>query len=134
MSKILSQILAGILGLTLSIYFVPGVKVAVYPDSSFFGFQLTAVWQVIMLLGIALGILNTFVKPIINLITLPLRILTLGIFSLIINMAIIWTIDLIFPEITIQLFLPLFWTSIIVWGLSIIFLRIFTKKEIPKEA
>jgi len=44
-----------------------------------------------------------------------LRILTLGLFGLIINMAIVWVVDVLFPELTIPGLIPLFWTTIIIW-------------------
>jgi len=127
--KLISQIIAGISGLALAIWLIPGVKVQVIPDSSFFGISLTANWHIIILLGIVFGIINTFLRPILNTITIPLRIITLGLFSLVINMAIIWGVDLIFQEITIGWFLPLLWTTIIIWGLSIILPTLFKKKE-----
>ncbi len=38
-----------------------------------------------LVLAVVLGLINVFVKPIINLLTLPVNILTLGLFSLVIN-------------------------------------------------
>jgi putative membrane protein len=37
------------------------------------------------ILAIVLGVINTFIKPVIGLLTLPITILTLGIFSLVVN-------------------------------------------------
>jgi len=42
-----------------------------------------------LILALLLSILNTFVKPILKIFTLPLNIITLGLFSFIINAAII---------------------------------------------
>ncbi len=120
MKKLLSQIIAGILGLWLAILFLPEVKVKILSDSSFFGIPLTNQWQIIVLVGVILGLLNFFVRPILSIITLPLRIITLGLFTLVINMVLIWSTDLIFQELTIPWFWPLFWTSSIIWGLGII--------------
>ncbi|MBZ1345355.1 MAG: phage holin family protein, partial [Candidatus Nealsonbacteria bacterium] len=75
-------------------------------------------WQSLLLAGLVLGLINFFIKPILKLITLPLRILTLGLFGLIINMAIIWMIDVLFPELIIQGIIPLFWTTLIVWTIN----------------
>jgi uncharacterized membrane protein YvlD (DUF360 family) len=41
--------------------------------------------------------------------------LTLGLFSLVINIAIIWTIDILFPELIITGIIPLLLTTLIVW-------------------
>lgn len=43
--------------------------------------------------GLALGIINFFVKPVLTLLTLPITILTLGLFLLIINGAMILLVD-----------------------------------------
>ncbi len=129
MRKIVSRIIAGILGLGIAVWFIPGIVLKVSPDSNFFGVPLTTEWHVIVLLGIVIGIINSFVKPLLDIITLPLRIITLGIFGFIVNIALIWAVDLIFPEITIGWFFPLLWTTLIIWGLNIILPALFTKKE-----
>ena len=129
MGKILSQLVAGILGLWLAVIFIHGIQIRILPDSNFFGIPLTAEWHIIVLLGLILGLLNVFVKPVLKIIALPLRIVTLGLFGLIINMALVWVVDLIFQEISIIWFWPLFWTTIIIWLLGLITPRLFEKKE-----
>jgi len=63
-------------------------------------------------------LVNSFIKPILKIITLPLRILTFGLFGLIINMLMIWLVDIFFPELIIAGLIPLFWLTFIVWILS----------------
>lgn len=106
------------IGGTLSIYladlFVTGVSLEIIPEQNvFFGIKFTEQWQLLLIVGGILGIINILVKPIISLLTLPLRILTLGLFPLIINMFIIWIIDIIFLELVIIGITPLFFTAII---------------------
>ena len=115
MEKLFWHIVAGILGIFLAVKFVPGVSLEVLPESSFFGIKLTQFWQILFLVGGILGLINFFIKPILDKITLPLKILTFGLFSLIINMVIIWILDILFLEFQILGFIPLFWTTIIVW-------------------
>ena len=115
MEKLFWRIVAGILGIFLAIKFVPGVSLEVLPDSSFFGIKLTQFWQILFLVGGILGLINFFIKPILDKITLPLKILTFGLFSLILNMVIIWILDILFLEFQILGFIPLFWTTVIVW-------------------
>ena len=128
MGKILSQLLAGVLGLWLAVIFIPEIQIRVLTDSNFFGIPLTAKWQVILLLGVILGLLNIFAKPILKIIALPLRILTLGLFSLVINMILIWAVDLIFREITIPWFWPILWTTLIIWFLTMAVPMLFVRK------
>ena len=120
MRKLLSQIIAAVAGLWLATMFVPGVVVITYPTSSFFGFSLTAQWEIFVVLGIVLGLLNYFLKPLLKLISLPLEIITLGLFTIAIDMVLIWVLDLMFDELTVPLFLPLLYTVLIILGLNII--------------
>ena len=118
-NRLILQIIAGILGLWLATQFVTGVILEIIPgQSEFFGIVFTERWQILVLVGAVLGLINFFIKPILKAITLPLRILTLGLFGLIINMLMIWVVDIIFPELTILGITSLFWTTICVWGVS----------------
>lgn len=114
MKKLLFQILAAGLGLWLATIFAPGVEVKLFSDSSFFGIGLTEQWQIFFLLGIILGLLNFFIKPILSAIALPLKIITLGLFSFAINIALIWILDVMFKELYIPLWLPLIYTALII--------------------
>jgi putative membrane protein len=121
LSRLLLHIIAGIISIWIVVSIVPGVKIEIIPNvSAFFEIQLIALWQVLILIGSILGLINFLIKPILNAITLPLKILTLGLFGLIINMAIIWIIDIMFLELKILGLIPLFWTAIIVWLTSFI--------------
>jgi len=110
MRNLFLQIVVGILGIFLAQKFVPGVEFA-------------GDWPPLALAGGILGLLNFFIKPILKFITLPLRILTFNLFSLVINMFIIWLVDIVFLELTILGIIPLFWTSLIVWGISFILIK-----------
>ncbi len=120
MRKLLSQIIAAIAGLWLATLIVPEVVVVTYPTSSFFGFPLTQQWEIFLVLGIVLGLLNHFLKPLLKLLALPFEILTLGLFTIAIDMALIWLLDMIFDELTVPFFLPLLYTVLIILGLNII--------------
>ncbi|PIR02683.1 MAG: hypothetical protein CO031_01795 [Candidatus Nealsonbacteria bacterium CG_4_9_14_0_2_um_filter_37_38] len=136
MRRLFLQIIAGILGLWLASKFVqflpwvtpPGVRIEVIPgQSSLFGINFTAVWQVLILIGCVFGFVNFFIKPVLKFITTPIRALTFGLFTLIINMALVWIVDVLFPELTIPGIVALFWTTIIIWILNFLLLK-FHKK------
>jgi len=112
------QIIGGILGIFLAVKFVPGVSLEILPESSFFGIKLTQFWQILILVGGILGLINFFIKPILDKITLPLKILTFGLFSLMLNMLIIWFLDILFLEFQILSLFPLFLTTIICWVIN----------------
>ena len=79
------------------------------------GVQISGDWKTLLLIGAILGAANFFLKPILDAISLPLKILTLGLFSLIVNMALVWLADVAFLELEISGLAALFWTTAIVW-------------------
>ena len=123
MKRLLAHFIFGFLGLCLAVLLVPGVKV----EGDFY-----QALKVLLFAGLVLGLVNYFIKPIIKLITLPLRIITLGLFSLVINMGIIWFIDVFFLEFSINGLYPLFLTSLIISLLGII-LKPLIERKIKKE-
>lgn len=119
-NKLISQIIASALGIFLAVHFVSGTSLHIIPgQSEIFDVPITETWQMFLVVGLILGLLNLFVKPILGLITLPLKILTLGFFSLVINMAMIWIVDVVFLELVINGLTSLFWTTMIVWGINL---------------
>jgi len=108
--NLISKIIAGILGIGISCYFIEGVT---------YDGKITT----ILFVGAILGLLNFFIRPIIEKITFPIRVLTLNLFTLVIVMLMIFVLDVIFPEtrFEVQGLTPLFFTSLIVWGTDILF-------------
>jgi putative membrane protein len=106
----LGQIIGGVAGIALASYLVPGV----HYDGNFI---------TLLLIGLILGILNFFIKPVLEVITFPLRLLTLNLFSIVIMMGLVWIADVLFvpPYFEIIGISALFWTALIVWFMSIIF-------------
>ncbi len=116
MKRLFWHIAAGILAIFLATKFISGVSLEVIPDRSiYFGIEFNREWKLLLLVGGILGLINFFIKPILDRITLPLKILTLGLFSLILNMAFIWLLDILFEEFEILGIIPLFLTTVIVW-------------------
>ncbi len=109
LGRMILHIISATLGLYLAARIVPGVE--------FYGTYLS-----LILIGVVLGLANFFVKPIVKAISLPAIILTLGLFSIVINMALVWLIgDVLFPEILeISGLMPLFWTTLIIWILNLL--------------
>lgn len=117
MAKLLFHIISGALGLFIAARFVPGV-------------DFTGTYKTLIIIGAVLGFINFFVKPVLDRITLPLRVLTFGLFSLIMNMFFVWLVaDVFFPaEMEIQGLIPLFWTTLILWALNF-FLGLYNSKR-----
>jgi len=64
--------------------------------------------------GILLGVVNSIIRPIAILLTLPMTILTLGLFLLVINAGMVALVAWMLPGMHIAGFGAAFWTSILV--------------------
>ena len=84
------------------------------------GFVVNGGLKEFILAGLLLGLLNLFVKPILKLISTPIIILTLGIFSLIINGFLLWLVSYLVPFVSIQTATALIWATIIVTFANVI--------------
>jgi putative membrane protein len=62
-------------------------------------------WQAALIAGILLGVLNTFVRPIFRLVSMPINVLTLGLFTLVINAVILEILDWLMDGFNISGFL-----------------------------
>ena len=82
------------------------------------GITFTGEWWKMIIVGAIFGLINSIIKPITKLLTLPLVIFTLGLFTLVIN-ALMLTITAALSEslnlgLQIDGFWPAFWGAIIV--------------------
>src|SRR5919201_5818999 len=83
-----------------------------------------ALWDSVRIKGTAayvigaavLGIANTFIKPVLALLTLPLIIITLGFFYFAINIAMVALAEWIAPQFSIDGFWTYVGTVVIVWA------------------
>lgn len=55
-----------------------------------------------LLASIVLALVNTFIRPILKVLTLPITLLTLGLFSLIINALMIMLVDVLVPGFVVD--------------------------------
>ena len=65
--------------------------------------------------GVVLGVVNAIIRPIAFILTLPVTILTLGLFLLVLNAAMVWLVGKIVTGFHAPWFMPAFLTSLIVW-------------------
>ena len=76
------------LAVIITAYLLPGVRL-----TGFFAALVTA---------LILGLINAFIRPVLILLTLPLNILTLGLFTLVINALLIMLAAAIVPGFSVQ--------------------------------
>lgn len=100
-------------------YLLPGVTVASF-------------WTA-LILAVVLGAINTFIKPVIILLTLPLTIITLGLFVLVINALLIMLAGVIVPGFAVSSFLSALLFAIILSIISSV-LHQFGKGQTENQA
>jgi putative membrane protein len=63
--------------------------------------------------SVIIGVVNTFIRPIVQLVTLPITLLTFGLFAFLINVALLWVVSLIVPGFEINSFLTAILASLL---------------------
>ena len=83
-----------------------------------------------MLIGAAvLAIANTIIKPILTLLTLPIVIITLGLFLFVINVAMLALAEWIAPNFSIDGFWTYVGATIVVWLVNYVLHGVFGLRE-----
>jgi len=79
-------------------------------------------FYVALITALILGLVNALIRPVLILLTLPVTILTLGLFILVINALMFWFVASFVQGFSVAGFWPAFWGaivySIISWALS----------------
>lgn len=115
MDKIL-QILVNAAALWVAVFIVPGL--------SWSGGE----WWKFLLVAVAFSLINTYIKPILRIITIPISIITLGLFLLVINALLLLLLDAISKQLGLGFSVDGFWAallgsiviSIVGWILSMV--------------
>lgn len=112
MIKFIFKFILFVVAVYIAAYFVPGINVV--------GIKGALIASVVM------GFLNTFVKPVVKLLAFPVTMLTLGLFSIVINAVMVLLCEMFVPEsILVSGFLPALYysvaLSVVSWILNFIF-------------
>jgi putative membrane protein len=94
---------------------VLGITGWILSGVSFNGSGWTLIWA-----ALVFGLLNTILKPIVKLLTLPLAIVTLGIAWFFVSMLMLWLTDLIIGAFEIDGFWNYVWATLIVWAVNLV--------------
>lgn len=101
------------LALVITAYIVPGFAVTSFAAAA--------------IAAVVLGLVNAIVKPLLVILTLPLTIVSLGLFLLVINAITIWLAGVLTPGFDVRGFLPALLGSIVLTmvssGLNMLFNR-----------
>jgi len=99
MSSFLIRWLISALAIIITAYLLPGVRLSGVPAA--------------LVAALVLGLVNTFLRPLLILLTLPLNILTLGLLTFVINAFLIMLTSAIVPGFRVESFLWAFLFSLV---------------------
>lgn len=111
MLGLLARLLINALALILTTLFVPGLHLARFS---------TAIWA-----ALVWGLINTLIRPVFSFFTFPLQLLTLGLFTLIINGLMLTLTSKLVPGFTIRSFPSAFFGAIVLSVISLILTHLF---------
>ncbi len=94
------SIVAAAIGVYLTINIVPGISIA-------------GGWVTILMVSLVWSVVITVIRPVLSILTLPITILTLGLFSFVLNALLFWAMELIVPGFDVAGFVPALLGSIV---------------------
>jgi putative membrane protein len=115
----LVTILATALGLLVVDLVVPGVDIASFPAA--------------ILAAIAVGVVNSAIRPVLSVLSLPINFLTLGLFSLVVNGVCFWLASLFVPGFVVSGLLAFIFGPVILSFASTFLNNYFTEKGIGQS-
>ena len=71
-----------------------------------------------LVVALVLGVLNAVVRPLLVLLTLPINVLTLGLFTFVINAGLIWFVGTLVKGFHVSGFVPALYAALILWAVS----------------
>lgn len=92
------------------------------------GVQFSSTWAIFMT-AIVFGLVNALIRPLIILLTLPVNILTLGLFTLVINALMFWLASTIVRGFEVVGFASAFWGALVYWLLVMLVNSISHRSE-----
>jgi putative membrane protein len=75
-------------------------------------------FYIALIAALVLGLLNAVVRPVLIILTLPVNIITLGLFTFVINALLIWFMSSFIKGVVVEGFLPAFFVAIILWAVG----------------
>ena len=82
-------------------------------------------WGSAFIAALVLGLVNAVVRPVMVFLTIPITIVTLGLFLLVVNALMLWLVAAVSPGIKVEGFAPAFWGALLLTVLNILVSWIF---------
>lgn len=77
------------------------------------GLEFHGEWWKFVLVAVAFSLVNTYLRPILRIITLPISVLTLGFFLLVINAFMIWLVGAVSVQLRLGFTVADFWAALL---------------------
>lgn len=91
-------------------------------------------WGAAFIAAIVAGFVNAIVRPIMVLLTLPITVVTLGLFLLVINVAMFALTALLVPGFRVEGFGAAFFGALLYWLFNLIISNLFERRAKPQAA
>ncbi len=80
-----------------------------------------------LIVALVLGVVNALIRPILVFLTLPINLLSLGLFTFVINALLFWFVSTLVKGFHVSGFMAAFWGALVLWAVSWITNALFSK-------
>jgi putative membrane protein len=126
LSRLLISWIINAVALAAAAYLVPGIAIVGEPA-----------WVAVAIMALIFGLVNALIRPLLKLLTCPLIILTLGLFTLVINGLMLWLSSWIGTQFGIGFdvmgFWPAFWGALVISVVSFVLSLVFRDGDSQRE-
>lgn len=109
--QIIVALVLNALALLATAYIVPGFKVDTFTTA--------------VLAAIVLGVVNTFIKPVLSFLSTPLTVVTLGLFAFVVNAVVLFIVAAVVPGVKIDGWIPAILGAIVLSIVSTVLTTVF---------
>ncbi|MFH1509177.1 MAG: phage holin family protein [bacterium] len=117
--SLIIRLLANTVAILLISYYMPGVSVDSFTKA--------------LIAAVILGLVNAVIRPILMLLSMPIRLMTLGLFTFIINALMVWLVSYIVDGFEIDGFTTAIVFALLMWLVSLITSFFIKKKKKKKD-
>lgn len=116
MAQLVIRIIINAIALTAAAYLIPGIEV-------------TSDFLQLLLVAVVFGLVNALIKPIVSVLSCPLTMLTLGLFTLVINALMLMLTDWLIDGIAVDGFLPALLGALVVSVVSTVLSAVLISQD-----
>lgn len=92
-----------------------------------YGFEFTGTYLEFAIAAVLFTLINWLIRPVVKFVSGPLIFVTLGLFTIVVNMVMLWLLDLVIPTLSILSFTALLLATVII-GITNLLLHPFKNK------